>query len=276
VFFINKGLQAPKLSIEYIQDEFATNTNVFSKVTLGRIRAEKGIFAHLRTPIPGYAYQPGDTRWMDGAGCTKETARKISEHAQVHMAQDLSILETYDFDQAQLNTWDWHTGIYLASVQQGYNVTSADSADEVRQAFFSLQNLLSSVRLRIQRDFDTYAAMDEEAQTFLSSPTKRSGGVKLRVGILNSGDTDAVVYANRATLGFDESNIVITGEKFEVVKAHSFTEAVFYTDSPASIGREYDKWKDYVINGRQEPFSVMIQSSHKPLKKESRLSVPEP
>jgi hypothetical protein len=92
---------------------------------------------------------------------------------------------------------------------------------------------------------------------------QRTGDVTLAVGILNSGDSDGVVFPS-ATLHFTDSDISLepARSKYEVVKAHSFQEALFSVDKKKSTTGALEKWTALVKNGNQEQFMIKMNSSN--------------
>jgi hypothetical protein len=123
-----------------------------------------------------------------------------------------------------------------------------------------------------------------------ASSNPRSGNVSFKVGILNSGDSDAVIFPD-ATLSFQDSHAalrptpsapgVITGfpqtpfsqlPPVNVVRSHSFTEVSLVIDDTVTQPNVQYAWRDLVINAIQQGFSInLISSSKKPLSGSSRL-----
>ena len=97
---------------------------------------------------------------------------------------------------------------------------------------------------------------------------QRTGDVTVAVGILNSGDSDGVVFPS-ATLHFTDSNIALepaeskdTESKYAIVKAHSFREALFSVDKTKSTTGALEKWTALVKNGNQAKFTINMDSSN--------------
>lgn len=89
---------------------------------------------------------------------------------------------------------------------------------------------------------------------------ERTGNVYIRVGILNSGDSDGVVFPG-ATLTFGNSELTVSATDYAVIKSHSFQVVEFSLDSYQSTDSAKEKWRRLIMNKQQEEFNIVINSS---------------
>lgn len=75
------------------------------------------------------------------------------------------------------------------------------------------------------------------------APTIRTGKVDFRVGVLNKGGSDGVIYRD-AVLKFEKGEMYVTAQTYTGIGAHSFTEVLFSSGVSFSGGSEATKLVD--------------------------------
>ncbi|HEV7573650.1 MAG TPA: hypothetical protein VGQ21_19310 [Thermoanaerobaculia bacterium] len=97
--------------------------------------------------------------------------------------------------------------------------------------------------------------------------TPRTGKVTFRVGILNNGDADGVVFPDASVIVIDTNVPLIrrasaddkTG-KYTVIKAHSFEEVPFEVNDAKTEKDAFAKWQGLIKKETQEKFSITLRS----------------
>jgi hypothetical protein len=82
----------------------------------------------------------------------------------------------------------------------------------------------------------------------------------MRVGVINSGDSDGVV-TRTAMLRFGDSDVRMRAEKYTVVKAHSLEEIEFNIDTRATTSGHLDRLRALIRANAQDQFSLEITTS---------------
>lgn len=76
-----------------------------------------------------------------------------------------------------------------------------------------------------------------EIERVKKAPTIRTGKVDFRVGVLNKGGSDGVIYRD-AVLKFEKGEVYVTAQTYTGIGAHSFTEVLFSSGVSFSGGSE--------------------------------------
>ncbi len=109
-----------------------------------------------------------------------------------------------------------------------------------------------------------------ELSRIRDSEEVRTGEILVRIGVLNSGDSDGVVF-REAKINFGDSELPFRSEKYTVIKSHSFEEIDFSVDTPRGTKASLDRWSGLVIKRQQEKFTITVTAGGKALNADGRL-----
>ena len=120
-------------------------------------------------------------------------------------------------------------------------------------------------------------AYKKELDRIQNQPVSRTGKIQFRIGILNSGDRDGVLFPD-GELKFADTVIFISKAlddnkrpKYTILKPHSFKEVIFSVNEKISTVDALKKWKSIVKSGIQEKFTITFTASRKKIIASSRL-----
>jgi hypothetical protein len=203
-YYLSKSLAAPKLSIAYITPVVQTESLVLDKTLVMNLLNPRtpGPPTISSTLIPIYAKagnfqcveQLTSSLSLDCAGFIRTT---VQDNLEILNTQDKQIKD----DIRVVSTWDGRTPLSLPPLYlPGMTLGPIDFAFmESRQK----DSAVASLR-QMDRTFDSTIKVDTALlaalNSFLSQKPTRTG-IIFRIGILNSGDSDGVIFPN-ATLAF--------------------------------------------------------------------------
>jgi hypothetical protein len=85
----------------------------------------------------------------------------------------------------------------------------------------------------------------------------RTGSIEIKVGVLNTGDSDGVI-SRAGALRFGDSEVFMSAGQYTVVKAHSFAEIVYTINTAATAARHLEKLRGLVRANAQDAFEMKV------------------
>ncbi|WP_153798488.1 hypothetical protein [Foetidibacter luteolus] len=176
----------------------------------------------------------------------------------------------------RVRAWDGKSEIQLTAVDLANYLGNRSLEDLVttnrNQAINILSNFINTINDRV-REIDTYIQyIKPYSQTKMDSI--RTGSVVFKVGILNSGNTDAVAFPkcqvnfNSNVLNYESAP---NKDNYALIKAHTFQMVYYRLSTAENKNSTLDEWKAIVSNHNAQSFSLTIPTSYKELEHNSEL-----
>ncbi|HKV56550.1 MAG TPA: hypothetical protein VJN94_18085 [Candidatus Binataceae bacterium] len=277
-YYSSKMLAAPKLSVEYATAvvetaPFALDKSITALPILQDIQqfSPYGAFG-----APG-TFEPCDHQFTSGS-LTAECVTQFRTIVQQSLQSIDFSLSYIKRNREAIEQWDGKSDLSLSPlILPNMNEPLEVTARNDRKLAISLlrDNEVSIADIRKElTDFQ------DKLQVFVSAPIRRTGKVSFRVGVLNSGDSDGVIFPS-ASLSFHDSKLTLhngslasmmapyvapfPGVAFNVVRAHSFNEISFVLDDALTPPGAQNEWRSLVTGGVQEKFTIELKTSARPI-----------
>jgi len=284
-YFVAKGLEAPKLKIEYINVLVQTEPLVLPAQIFSKLKDDPGLLNDLRSiRFQGHVQYNITNTYEDCENCFKEDrfSRRCVENlsAQLEDARD-AYKSQGQYLQENI------TALEMREVGRDAEIRPMQIFGESIYALIKKDRegalrALKSTKKQLDVWIEILNSVLVEFNKFMSlESVPRTGQVVFLVGILNHGDSDGVIYPE-ASLSFGDSSISLRkGDKvvrpfnsdspYLVIKSHSFEEVIFVVDEAGSVTGSLNKWRSLVQNRVQESFSLTAKTVNSRLVKTGRL-----
>ncbi len=286
-YYLSKYLAAPKLSIEYIVTVVDTTPLKVNKTLIPELQ---DVLQTLQSPGPymvGYdplfqqCYQQFQRGSLD-LDCVKRFQTNLKVYAMVIDYEE----SLFKQDRDTLTKWDGKPAdLKLIPV----NASPTQSLEEM--ATHDRSSTISTLNDEV-RDYDNdrqiLEILTKQLDDFVAGGITRSGSVTFKIGVLNRGDSDGVIFPKS-----DLSSVVstlklrtatnspvpfmyvppfnsVSTSSYTVVKAHSFTEITIEIDE-ATSPPDMATWKQLVIARNPEEFQITLPTSAKSISRTDHL-----
>lgn len=231
-YFINHYLQAPKLSIQYTIPIYTTAPRQLGAEGLKALADSPRMSASIRNTIaqraPAGSPQSVCTLWLDGKDWNNECDENVTdalngmqESADVDIAaikRNIQIIDSWQpaspLVLEPVNTPDAEVMRLMQSIQGG----QFDRKRALAQFRFYL--------LEYERNRTDLQHLKDAFDRMLTAPGAVTSEIAFKVGVLNSGDSDGVVFSTgKVSIGARTFNL--NTDDYKVVKAHSFESVEF-------------------------------------------------
>ena len=266
-YYLGQSLQAPRLKVEYVVVDVETSPFVIDGSTLAPVQKNMTI----RQLLDQKLYGPCDDWLSDGqlpANCVhkaiqaiEDVVDQISYEAELVSSNVKSLEEWNGSGELLLQP------IFLPHVQEDLTIIARrnrPAAIDVSKGY------LNAVQTRARELEKLRTVM---RTLFDSGSPERTGESSFRVGILNSGDSDGVVFPD-GDLEFTDANIALhrgENKEYSVIGGHSFKELEFFVNDGASKKDSLTMWYRLVTNGQLEDFTISLKASSEVLQVVGRL-----
>jgi hypothetical protein len=131
---------------------------------------------------------------------------------------------------------------------------------------FNRPQAIAQFRFYLDQDREILRGLESLAKDFqqmLELPDVRTTDLGFKIGVLNSGDSDGVIFDSGA-VKFGATELPINSDQFTVVKAHSF-ETIEFSAFYGQLDTERQKLQDIVKNGASDdvPFKISVRIGDK-------------
>lgn len=176
----------------------------------------------------------------------------------------------------RVKNWDGKSAIQLVSVDLANYIGNRSLEDLVssnrNQAINVLSNFINTINDRI-REINNYVHYIK-SYSELKTDSVRTGFVTFKIGILNSGNTDAVAFPS-CKINFNSNDLKYeptpVRDTYALIKSHSFQIMYYKIAFDENSNNILDEWKAIVANHTSKPFKIIISTSYKDLGYESEL-----
>lgn len=235
-YYLNQILRKPHISIEYISDNYGEVSHTLDLKVVTALTAHTDLVGNLRDTL---------TRM----------ANERTVEACVEWLKDNSSWE----DRCIPVVREVATGI-SGALAVGAKGSFQNAAGRAPPA-----NVLKSQMAALQALLDDLQRMDEHPDT------ERTGMVKFRVGVLNTGDADGIVK-NRATLRVEGKELWLSTDLYTVAKSPSFQEIEFSIPDNDQDTAALATWKKLVRDRVESLFELTLNTGTGTVQKTSHLN----
>lgn len=269
-YFINHSLQAPKMGIQNTIPVYTFAPKQLGAEGLKALADAPRMSASIRNTIvqraPSGSPQSVCTLWLDGKDWNGDCEANVidalngtQESANLDIAALKSNIQTIESWQPPaplvlepVNTPDAEVMRVMQSIQGG----QFDPKRALAQFRFYLREYEKN-RTALQQLTDAFDRM-------LKAPDAVTSDLSFKVGVLNSGDSDGVVF-DTGKVSIGGQNFNLSSDDYKVVKSHSY-EAVEFTMFYGEIDAEKRKISEIVQHQNVEtPYQIEIKSGNKTL-----------
>jgi hypothetical protein len=231
-YYLNHILEKPRLSIEYVSDTYDIESHALNAEVAKTLSSNPDIAENLREVLTRLASERGQEPCIDWLNDGDWDDRCIPIVKEVATGI---------------------IGALRARVASGAAPTgSQPSPAAAMQKLAVLESLLRNM------------------QEMEKTDTQRTGKVSFPVGVLNTGDSDGIIY-NRGRLKFEGKELWIYADAYTVVKSHSLQEVKFMVvendQDPIAVAR----WQELVNSHKEAQFELILKTAAKDVEKTSTL-----
>jgi hypothetical protein len=234
-YAVGRLLAAPRLRVEYVNVQLERRSHQPNASATERIRQNAELNSRLRSIVASQDPDYRCRRWLDGQPW-HDTCLVLFEDAAFYLRN-----------------------LATATIEQQGAMAKTPSIPPVQGQ--QIQKYVAQLE-ETRRDLDEL--LTELARLRGMPPGARTGHTLVIVGILNTGDSEGVVFRN-GRLRFLDSEVPIIGDRYTVVKAHSLEEIRFLVDKPNAARNPIEKWESLVIKEQQQRFEVVLSDGKRSL-----------
>lgn len=254
-YWLNHTLAAPKLRLEYATSVVIVENAKLDWDAVALVRQNAIVAASLRDLLLrigiSRAHRPC-IEWLEKNTWTNDCA----EDVKVVLPYYASML---DARVDELEKW-------LGAVKTGRSPVPV-TFSPVDQFFGRIGSDKSSTQAGVLAYLETSRQEKTTLESFIKrfnatvdSEGARTGDIVIRVGVLNTGDSDGVITRG-AVLNFGDSEVFMRAERYTVVKAHSFEQIEYSINVDATAARHLEKLRGLVRAHGQDAFEMKINGT---------------
>lgn len=156
-------------------------------------------------------------------------------------------------------------------------IYKSDEEDLVRLMETILEYLKVNKELKTDERVKTLTDLKEyflsKIEEIKSDEKIRTGKSRIKIGVLNSGQTDDVIFPEGKLFFRDEEIIIknVGRPGYKVITPHSFEELNFIIDTVASSAGSVAKWRSIITQENILDFTILIKTENKEYRKEGEL-----
>jgi len=259
-YYVGKVLSSPRLTIQYVRADPERESLKIRTDVLQVIQSDLGLAAMVKEKVSSDC----GTWISDGKltrTCLSETLNALDQLAGVVSFEEKIATDNI----TAITSWNPQTELVLVPILvpgvESQHITELARQDKKR-AVEIFRGYVKALELK-RSELNTLKTELRQ----LDPKTQRTGRVTFRVGVLNAGDADGVVFPD-ATLAVIDMKIPLLRKaspedrdgKFTVIKAHSFEDVPFEVNEGRSEREALSKWQDLVKKETQEKFTIILKS----------------
>ena len=275
-YFISKTLEAPKLSIQYIEADIEKTPLNINSSLYNKILNNPYITNNIQRQVYYGCYMDFSKNKLN-INDIKELLNALPlvtdmfKTGEVLIEKNIETVKAWQPGARLIVALIELPGLYDRSPQEVAKINKNDLIDIYESALLSQKNMIDDIN-----------RLEKELKSLSETNISRTGKVFFHIGILNSGDSDGVLYPE-ASLEFKGINLVLyceTGESnigvphyqpisggsksvrlnYSVIRSHSFAEIMFVIAESKSTPDDFKKWEKAVENKEQAEFRIRINA----------------
>jgi hypothetical protein len=277
-YYSSKALAAPKLSVQYA-DAIPETAPLTIDKSLGQVVRHIIESSEQPSAFPAASpyFEPGCVQQLGSGSVALDCAKQF----RAGIPQLLDSMDYYKSvlvqDRQAIEAWDGRSELSLTPLYlpefQSLEEAAASNKPATINVLHNNEKLITDERV-------SAVSLMATLSDFIGAPEKRTGKVSFKVGVLNSGDSDGVIFpsAKLSAHNFDVSlrntspfvaapwsgNFNPNGS-FNVIRAHSFLEVNFIVDETKTLPSAQDSWRAAVKNGTQDDYTIELKTSGSPI-----------
>lgn len=262
-YWVGQYLKAPKVYPQYVSADPYVFLPRLSKSTIDMLNKNRRVKNGIRSTIA--RLYPADNKiqcrtWLDGEPWDRENCYQIVFDSTKGMRSTMiEVSDNILFDINELEKWSPDKAFPFRpvphpSLNQNMSFINTITKPHIEA---QLKNLLGEVKSDL-------AALDiiiHELQN-INAPgkkDKRSGEIAFQTGVLNSGDSDAVIFPKAELIYTGTKANLVSERGYVVLKSHSFEKMNWIIDEPGSTDSAKEKLRRILENHEQQEFVVKIK-----------------
>jgi hypothetical protein len=273
-YFLSHSLETPRLNIEYINPTFWYESSTLSSDILASIKANPDLIIRLKESLAMVSHESSDncTGWLNEQPWSDVCINQALEAANNLLDATIAEDEAINKNVTAIEKWE-PRGSRPPPQLQPMSISSGEIIyimlrNKDKPSVLSM--LRGAVNVTKQQIAILKKLIEDLQRIEKCAYTIRSGKVSLKIGFLNSGGRDGVVF-NNGTISFGGQQVNIRSESYTVVKAHSFEEIYFEVDSSMSDKASITHWEDYVKNKKELKLEISVKAGDEFIKQSTTL-----
>jgi hypothetical protein len=273
-YFISQLLQAPNLAVTALQMEYEIEPLKLDPETQATIDADPNFDNAVIQDLRMAGKVNCDAWHVAGtvkAACAENVLDIVHNMVRVHRFELGNIEENIN------RITNYTPSTILVAVP--FPIDTARMFDELRHGNKASLTDFLGAQAEWKRRISVLNAAETALQKARQTEKRRSGQVTIRVGVLNSGDSDAVIEPD-GELTFDDRKVAlrrakmrtdvsgrplsedfVTDRVFTPVKARNFSEVAYTVNNAGSTKADIDQFEEAVRTKRASQFTVVIRTS---------------
>lgn len=269
-YYLNNKFEAPKLSIEYIIPE----PELDLKISDRNHKIVKLYMTQFKSFLIQIAsFTPEIEECFEKNKFNKHTLKKsldLSQRVDEMLKDWIRILEG---NKGIIKDWEKGNNLImepLIIVNESLHALVYKNKDLALDTIRSEIKLNNSVLSKLEPLIEELAKLNDIKETM------RNGKIKFRIGILNSGKTDGVIFPD-AKIRFGDSTLTLNKEeippgsyvpndytdtKYPVIYSHTFKELIYVVKEDENAKKDYEKLVSLVKHFNQDSFQIELSTGN--------------
>jgi hypothetical protein len=251
-YWLNHTLQKPRWHVEYTDTSLFLEPSSLDSEVLKKAMANNLLQVWLRQELERIAAMQQSepcTDWLDGKPLTSRCIGDIRRAADSvsRIADSERAAAQENLKRIREKSWKDKGIVQMMSVRPELLAIDPEKLSPVVTGQLAqLEDLVSQLGL-------LRAALQNA-----DASSERTGYVEFLVGVLNTGDSDGVIY-RAAKVVWGSKSLPVSADTYTVVKAHSFTEITFRLESDAD-NEDLSAFRQAVVAHQEISYHVVLQS----------------
>jgi hypothetical protein len=285
-YYSSKYLAAPKLSVQYIVPVVDTEHMTFDAKLTSLMPPVQQTLAMSQMQLGAYdpSLQGCNQQFENGSldlACAIRFRTKLKA-AEKTLDYQNDLIEK---DRSTIAAWDGKSELVIMPLMFP---EAGEPLDELaRENPKAAIGKLRDYEKAFSKDHDMIETVTAQLDAFVAATPKRTGNVTFKVGVLNSGDSDGVIFPDaglschvsdlklQSTISAVQSAFLLSSPSpaspFSVVREHSFSEITLELNSTVSRPQDQQNWASLVKSGTQEEFTIELKTSTSPISRKGIL-----
>lgn len=257
-YWLNHLLAAPKLRPEYVTAVVVVKNAEPDWAGLDKLRKNQAASATVRDLLMRVALtkqRSSCTAWLDTNKWLDDCSGDVEDVLRWQSAALAAQLRDLDAGQRSL---DGNNFVGVGSSELSAYISTLALKDKS-----SAKSVIAAKTAAVHADailLDDVLNLVRKAD---EQPRPRTGDIVLRVGVVNTGDSDGVM-TRQAVLKFGDSEVQMRNRKYVVIKAHSLEELEIEVDDRSTRSGDADRLHSLVRANVQDPFLLEMRPSDGP------------
>ncbi len=254
-YWLNHTLAAPKLRVEYARPVVIVNNAQLDWGAVAELRKNTILAANIRDVLLRIGvsrnHQPC-IDWLEHDTWSNDCAEDAKLALQYYSSMQSAKVDELERWVATARAGKSPQPVAFAALDPYFVRLGNDKT--------AVQSGMTAYLESSRQDRKALAAFVQRFNATVDSEGSRTGNIEVRVGVLNTGDSDGVITRG-AVLRFGDSEVLMRAPRYTVVKAHSIEDITYVINTDASVALHLEKLRSLVRARGQDSFSIAIRST---------------